>query len=286
MKILVPVGCRSDEGLSKPIIKRLINDDFFEVRTYHIEKPGTFELPYSDINYLLNNKKMDLVFITGDRIEMTAAACCAFHNNTPIAHYLAGVQNFPLTTLDDINRHCITLWSDIQFVESKVCMLNVEMLMQSIKKKANIYIVGITHLEDLEIDESILPNEEYDLFLLNPSLDTAESKWEYSPNKRIIIGSNPDPHPIEWKIISSDIYYGNLPRPQFLGLLKNCERFITNSSAAYYEAPAFLRSEQIIMIGARNKNRTPVLFTNNKGPPASELIITHLKKWWNNKNET
>ncbi|KKK55505.1 hypothetical protein LCGC14_3073890, partial [marine sediment metagenome] len=67
-------------------------------------------------------------------------------------------------------------------------------------------------------------------------------------------------------------------------LLKNCERFITNSSAAYYEAPHFLREEQIIMVGARNKNRTPVL-TNNKGTPASELILKHLKNYWRNKNE-
>ena len=282
MKVLIPIGCRSDEGLSKPIIKRLKEDPFFEVHTKKMIRPGNFSVSYNDIEPFEIIFKPDLVFITGDRIEMTAVACCAFHNNIPIAHYFAGVQNFPLTTLDDINRHVITLWSDIQFVESKICMLNVEMLLQSIKKPTNCHIVGITHLENLEINESLIPKEEYDLFLLNPEPNI--SPWAYKDRKRIIIGSNPDPNPIKWKIISTDIYYDNLPRAQFLGLLKNCERFITNSSAAYYEAPHFLREEQIIMVGARNKNRTPVL-TNNKGTPASELILKHLKNYWRNKNE-
>ena len=75
----------------------------------------------------------------------------------------------------------------------------------------------------------------------------------------------------------------NVPRPQFLGLLKNCKRFITNSSAAYYEAPAFLLPEQIIIVGDRNKERssnfyglTPLI------EGASNRIIDELERWWKN----
>ena len=83
----------------------------------------------------------------------------------------------------------------------------------------------------------------------------------------IQIGCNPDLRVGKWGGV--DQYYDNLPRPQFLGLLKNCRRFITNSSAAIYEAPHFLKPEQIIMVGDRNRNRP-------KGPfktGASDRIV-------------
>jgi hypothetical protein len=66
-----------------------------------------------------------------------------------------------------------------------------------------------------------------------------------------------------------------LDRPEFMGLLKNCKLFITNSSAAIYEAPHFLKPRQIIQIGMRNRNR-------DRGPfetGASDKIVEVLKKW-------
>jgi UDP-N-acetylglucosamine 2-epimerase len=72
-----------------------------------------------------------------------------------------------------------------------------------------------------------------------------------------------------------DIYYPNLPRPQFLGLLKNCHRFVTNSSCAIYEAPHFLKPEQIVQIGNRNLNRPRGPFE----PGASDRIVAILKDY-------
>jgi UDP-N-acetylglucosamine 2-epimerase len=284
-KVLIPVGCRSDEGLSKPIIKRLKEDDFFNPVHVCNLIPGNFFNAYFEIqSSYMNGQQFDLVFITGDRIEMTAAACWAFHNNIPIAHYFAGVLNYPLATMDDINRHCISLWSEIQFTESLRCAENLHELFNSINKKSNNHIVGITHMEDIEIDISLIPNEEYDLFLLNPTTlrNDSKIKWDYKDRKRIIIGSNPDPKPIEWKIISTDRYYDNLPRSQFLGLLKNCKRFITNSSSAIYEAPSFLDKDHIITIGDRNKNRTQFEYKKTD-KLASEKIVETLKNWWRDK---
>ena len=53
-------------------------------------------------------------------------------------------------------------------------------------------------------------------------------------------------------------YMENMERSKFLGLLKNCNFFFTNSSAAYYEAPYFLEEKQIVHIGQRNKERSEV----------------------------
>lgn len=287
-RILVPVGCRSDEGLSAPIIKRLKQNENFEVIDINLTA-GQFIPNYS----LYFKNHVDIVFITGDRIEMTAAACWAFHNHMPIAHYFAGVLNHPISTLDDINRHCISLWSDIQFVESKICMFNLELLFQAIGKKPNCHLVGITHLEDLEIDISLVPKYSYDLVLYNPikigsqeEVKTILKSINKNKRKWILIGDNPDPYKnlFHLLMIQKQIkpeYYDNLPRAQFLGLLKWCSSFITNSSSAYYEAPAFLKPEQIVIVGDRNKKRTSNF--HNLTPlieGASNRIITQLEKWW------
>ena len=50
-------------------------------------------------------------------------------------------------------------------------------------------------------------------------------------------------------------------KENFIQLLANCERFITNSSCAFYEAPFFLHHNQIIKVGRRNKNREIANYT-------------------------
>lgn len=275
MKILIPIGCRSDEGLILPIIKRLQKDPFFECTLYKLI-PSNFIESYKETIDEIRIIKPDLILCVADRIEMCAAACAAFHNNVKIGHVYAGCINYPLSTFDDINRHCISLWSDIQFVESKKAFLNITNLFTSIGKQTNCYTVGISHFDDLEIDESLVPEKPYDLILINPTTLIEDKKITIKQvRKHIVIGQNPDPQIFDNEMIKSPTY-DNLPRPKFLGLLKNCERFITNSSAAIYEAPHFLKSEQIIHIGERNKNR-------DKGPfeiGASDKIVKILKEYF------
>jgi GDP/UDP-N,N'-diacetylbacillosamine 2-epimerase (hydrolysing) len=291
-RILVPIGCRSDEGLSAPVIKRL--REHFEVMALQLE-PQNFGQSYKIVDYWCRD--YDLVLITGDRVEMCAAAAAAFHNKVPIAHFYAGVINDPITTFDDIDRHCITLWSDIIFCESlgtkqiATDLWFVSSGKKTLDKKA-CYIVGISHLDDLEIDESKVPRvmengtpldivEPYALLLMNAEPLNTKGYYTIPWGGSIIqIGGNPDGtvrnhsevHPYKNQRVS---YYPNLPRPQFLGLLKNCQRFITNSSAAIYEAPYFLKPEQIVMVGDRNKNRP-------RGPiktGASDRIVEILREY-------
>jgi len=264
-KILVPIGCRSDEGLSAPVIKRLCKH--FEVETIHLV-PQDFEASYSRMNEILK-RHFDLVFITGDRVEMCAAAAAAFHNKILIAHFGAGVTNDPITTFDDVDRHCITLWSDIQFCEDGYSKAETEALLHSIKK-SNSYVVGITHLDDLKVDESKVMKEPYDLLLINAEplgITPNHIKERFA----IQIGGNPD----GGVSFIGDIVYPQVPRSQFFGLLNQCQRFITNSSAAIYEAPHFLKPEQIIMIGDRNKNRPIGPFKTG----ASDRIVKILQEF-------
>jgi len=299
MKILISQGCRSDIPLSDPIIKRLKADPFFEVIILKLN-PESFGDSYFKVKTICLHEKPDLFLAIGDRVEMAAGACAAFHTNIPIAHYGAGITNYPISTWDDINRHCITLWSDIVMCEDKHSAYITMHLWYIVNKIVslrydNIYIVGHSHLDDIEVDESLVPKisqgcydipKPYDLVLYNPTTMYKEEFGEIIEDleydSTIWIGSNPDPSGSTYN--PKDYfknYYENLPRSEFLGLLKSCKRFISNSSCVYYEAPLFLKPEQIIIIGDRNKNRS----TKFDGKPgASDKIVEILKEYWSKKN--
>ena len=311
--VCVPVGCRSDAGLSAPIIKGLKEQDWCECQVVQLE-PQQFIPSYQLMDCVCkgyrhignhNAKKPDLVFITGDRVEQCAAAAAAFHNQIKIAHYGAGVVNYPLTTYDDVDRHQITLWSDLQFVESEETAEVVWDLKHSVGLKSNMHLVGIPHLDDLEVDISKIPyqqvcepNEDeerktgfykydvlipYDLVLYNTptigdcSKDIASIRDLISNSYSVLIGGNPDGDDADDKLsVCVDEYYPDLPRAQFFGLLKNCQRFITNSSAAIYEAPHFLKPEQIVQIGNRNYNRPRGPFQTGASDKIVEILRDYL----------
>jgi len=244
---------------------------------------------------MLRFRKPNIVFITGDRPEMVVAAMVAFHMNIPIAHYYAGILNPEFMTHDTIDRHCITLWSDIQFVESEVCKVNVEMLLASIKKEVNCKVVGISHLENMQLDESLVPEYSYNLILYNiPSKNKEQIEYvidfvkQFNIAPIIWIGSNPDGDNIAMKKAAKQMlnvkWYDEVPRNQYLGLLKNCHQFVSNSSDIHYIAPHFLKQKQIISIGNRNKRRTSGLYNNLDGK-ASVKIRKYLEYWRSNKNE-
>jgi UDP-N-acetylglucosamine 2-epimerase len=236
----------------------------------------------SDMQFRRKDLKPDLVYIAGDRTEMLGCAAAAFHNNIPIVHYGSGVVNGLITTFDDINRHCIGLWATIALCEDRKSYMTINRLWNTIGKdtlrdKMNMHIVGNVYLDDWEVDENLVPNEPYDLILINPTTLTNEFavQWE-TIRKEISIGCNPDAgYSKNFKVT-----YDNLPRPQFLGLMKNCERYITNSSNVYYESDkAGLKEEQIVMVGSRNINRSSPKQWNQDWS-SSDKIVKILKKWW------
>jgi len=289
--ILVTQGCRSDKGLSDPIISRLLGKRC-AVRVLDLI-PADYEKSYLVMDdYLKMHEKPDLVLITGDRVEQCAAATSAFLNNVKIAHYGAGITN-TIATYDDILRHTITLMSDIQLCENVAAQWVVWDVMKAVGLTPNSYNTGTTHLDDIIIDESKVPTvkphwidgdgytRRYDLILYNTptkcdySADIAAIRELIGDSYSVLVGGNPDGNAetelCEWV----DEWHENLPRPQFLGLLKNCTRLITNSSVAYYEAPHFLQPDQIILIGERNKNRAKVEVAPGGSDKIVEVILDY-----------
>ncbi len=286
-KITVLKGCRSDSGLITPILKRLkedmIENEFFgridEVNLI----PSDYMGSYAKMDWYLKHNTPDLVIVPADRIEMMAAATCCFLYGIPIAHIYGGITNYPLSTVDDTFRHNISLMSDIVFVENDAASRTVDYLRTNIgKHKIWIKTIGNLYMCDYEVDESTV-DEPFCIVLYNgyKGSDNLGDKQKIIKNittKRVVvISGNPDSSfTPKFDLHHIVTYNENLPRSIFLGLLKHCDRFITNSSSAYYEAPTFLKPEQIILIGDRNKARSSLNLP--EGNP--DLVIETIKNWF------
>lgn len=284
MRLLISRACRSDYPLSDPIIKKLRKEQWCHFQTIDLV-PANFLESYKKCQNLFDNFEYDLVLCIGDRIEVLPLAICASLHHQKIMHLGAGIINQTISTFDDLFRHQITILSDIALCEDRKSYMTTYKLWETIgrnklKDKNNIHIIGNPYDINLdEIDESLVPDEPYDLVLINPTTTIKEIPMFLSKENTIIIGSNAD-----GRIPNLKPTYDNLPRPQFLGLLSKCQRFISNSSCTRYEAPMFLKPEQIVQIGARNKLRSSKFENMQAG--ASDRIIEILKQYWrNNQNE-
>jgi GDP/UDP-N,N'-diacetylbacillosamine 2-epimerase (hydrolysing) len=200
------------------------------------------------------------VLAVGDRIETYNFVLQQYVNGKHIIHLWAGEAS--QGTYDEVFRHSMTLMSDIQLCTNKAASKVVKKICDTVGKKPNAVVVGNIMADNLDVDESILDDklckDSFDLILYNPCLETMSEDMK-EINDEIIL----DEKPYIWILPNMDrgaekITQANtptLPRPKFLALLKNCHKFITNSSSAYYEAPFFLTEDQIIKVGLRNKNR-------------------------------
>lgn len=302
IRILISHPCRSDQALIEPLIQVLQKEEWCELHRIQLVF-GDYLESYKNCQYYFENfQEIDLVIIIGDRVEQLALCQCAFFHRLPICHYGSGITN-TIATFDDIDRHVISLYADVCLCEDQNSAKLTKLLKEVIRKitddsgyylkdleKHDIYVVGNLYWESLsEIDESLVPSEPYDLVLFNP--ETLNNNYRpridvSTPRIIVIIGSNPD-FSVKWTLMGEgDIYYKSVPRSQFLGLLKRCQRFITNSSSAYYEAmPLGLKREQIVLIGERNKNRSTPMEWSGQDYKSSERIVEIIRKWWKNQNE-
>ena len=177
--------------------------------------------------------KAKIVLLTGDRRETHRRAVQAFLDHKYIIHYYAGIKDKYYSTYDSYFRHCITILSNEQWVESKKCAKVVRKLCKAIGKKPLIKIVGSNHLLGVILDYEKVPEEPYNLVLYNPCTKI----------KEVFIGPNLDEQ------------YGSLPQEQLLALVKECKKFYTNSSCGVYEAPFLINKKNIVWLGKRNKGR-------------------------------
>ena len=213
----------------------------------------------------------DYILACGDRKELFDFCLYWWRKGKKIIHLWAGEVS--QGTHDEVYRWAITHMSMMALCTTPEAKQRVIDFYDTVGSNGCTRIVGNVMLDNM-------PNLEYDVVLYNPviKIDQIDSDvkdiclllkglafW-FPPNGDV--GSSKVDHYVNMP---------NLPRAQYLAILKHCRRFITNSSSAYYEAQFLLYQEQIVIIGERNKERSSK-YENMAIPNASDNIIKILKE--------
>lgn len=190
MKIGVLTSSRADFGIYLPLLKKLDNDSFFDLKIIAF---GTHGSPYhgetvSDIrdsgfndidliqSLLLNDNPngistsygltvtkfadywkdstFDLVFCLGDRFEMSAAVQAGLPFGVKFAHIHGGETT--LGAIDNVYRHQISFASSIHFSSTEVYKRKIETIIDDIK---NVHNVGSLSLDGIEEFQFMKENE-------------------------------------------------------------------------------------------------------------------------------
>lgn len=222
-----------------------------------------------------DEKQADYILAVGDRTETFDFVLKQFRRNKSIIHLWAGEVS--QGTHDEVYRHSMTLMSMMQLCTNPTSQNRTEKLCRAVGKEPNARTVGNVMLDDLSVDESMVPKEPYDLVLYNPPTRLSVKEIEEELNcitsqlgsKFIWIEPNQD---MNRHLVDSHFTHRTIPRKMFIGLLKNCKRFLTNSSCQYYEAPSFLKPSQIIPIGKRNFSRESKFSNMTIGGATNKII--------------
>lgn len=269
-RICIVTSHRAERGLLQPLIDRLEAHPEFELDLFSLHPNAVFAFNHATASKHFMLHSVDIVILPCDRAEALAGALAAFDRGIPIIQFHAGDTG--TVSKDETHRHIISLMASVHLCNGPSAKTVVIDLLTSIGRSTDhVYDVGSTAFDDVEIDESMVPGcHPYDLVmyhpptndpeLINRDLDEIENLleprvpvcWCYpngDPGSGIIIERIESFNDMPWTP-------RNLPRRRFLGLVKHCTRFIGNSSSMVLEAPMWIREDQIIHIGDRNRNRS------------------------------
>ncbi len=232
---------------------------------------GVFHLSFVDV---LHNEKPNWLILAGDRNETLIGAICGAYTYTPTAHIQAGELS---GNIDGMARHSIGKMVHLHFAANKDAS---DRLLKLGEEKFRIKNVGAPQLDDLKkINQNNFKKialkysfnyknkiclvvfhpvtEEFkdldkQIKILIKALDKIDLlKFWILPNNDAgfekIVNHILKSRKIDTKIIK------NLPRNDYLAILKNSQFIIGNSSSGIIEAPSY--KIPAINIGSRQKNR-------------------------------
>lgn len=291
-RICVSTGNRAEEGLLKPVMDRIEKHPDMELIVWRISDSDPMDEILRASEYYFENVKPDVALLPTDRKEMLMVAIAAFFTGIPIIHFHAGDINPTGSSYDETIRPMISLMASCWLCNGGESTENVKDLLDAVYRTTDgVYNVGSTAFDDIEVDDLLVPNHPYDLVVYHPPTATPEvipkelEEIEHllNNNRFVFWGYPNSDEPGSGTIIEyiksvkqrrGDMIevFNHISRPLFLGLMKHCSRYITNSSSAIYEA-MFLKEGQIVHIGYRNAER---VFSKIE-PGASDKIIKILE---------
>lgn len=245
---------------------------------------GVFITSFVDV---LCSYNPDWVVLAGDRGEQLAAAISSSYSYVPTAHIQAGELS---GNIDGLARHAIGKLVHLHFAANTDA---VERLVKLGEEKWRIHNVGAPQLDDMRLTvlnledftQQIKPRQ-YNLCVYHAVTEEFYHVTNHIRNfciavkhdsrKRIWILPNNDAGSslVRSEIIESmsgDIIYDNLPREQYLSLLKFCNCIVGNSSSGILEAPFY--KVPAVNVGNRQHGRIQANNVINCGNTVDEIQL-------------
>ena len=292
MKILIVYANRAEESILNPIYKELKNrcyTDYINLSNHidDITLDSNLSKIYEWTYQHLSENEYDKVVVLGDRREIMFACLACFIKQIPLVQLASGDVSTSLATVDDYFRHLITIMTTQQISFSEKSLNTTEKLLESINVVPNVKQFVNPTLSNIDISSLKREIEEpYDLILVHPQSLSQKGTIKdmikvkntiIKGKKNIIIRGNEDKNSGILETLWEELggCYNTVDKNRFLSFLKYCDRFITNSSCSYYEAPLFLEEKQIVRIGSRNKGREIVKY-NKEDLNSTERMVEYI----------
>lgn len=209
---------------------------------------------------IIDVEKPDWVLLAGDRGEQLMGAIAASYTYTPVAHIQAGELS---GNIDGMTRHAIGKLVHMHFAANEDAANRLKKLGEETFRIFNVGAPQVdemvqakyTELDELEDRLNVPLKNGYVLAVMHPVTEEASRAGDQAKifvnalNKiklpKIVILPNNDAGSILVKEAITEgkrgryYLYSNLKREDYLGLLKNTELIIGNSSSGLLEAPTF-----------------------------------------------
>jgi UDP-hydrolysing UDP-N-acetyl-D-glucosamine 2-epimerase len=223
----------------------------------------------------LERQKPDALVLLGDRFETAAAALAATVARVPLVHLHGGEQTEG--AFDDALRHAITKLSHLHFVSHAEYGRRVVALGED---PATVHVVGAPGLDNLRRDD-LADRAELEQLLGMPlaaplvvvtvhpttlaatphaDADAIAAAMDRVPATYVVTLPNNDPGNAEVRESMERAARGERRRAvealgerRYLGLLRQCDAVLGNSSSAVIEAPAI--GVPVVNVGDRQKGR-------------------------------
>jgi UDP-hydrolysing UDP-N-acetyl-D-glucosamine 2-epimerase len=241
--------------------------------------------------------RSDIVMVVGDRVEAFAAASAGHLSGRVVAHVHGGDR--AQGQVDDALRHAITMLAHVHFAATRDSAERIVKLGEDLRR---VHVVGSPGLDGILEDAASQhrQNGRFGLMVLHPtSPDQAMEERRTRTllracnaaglrNLHIVLPNN-DPgasgiiRALKRHANGDCIVHDNLVRPHFLGLLRDADVLVGNSSAGIIEAASF--GTPVIDVGDRQKGRLRGENVTNV-PFRVDAIRSALQKYCNGHRPT
>ncbi len=226
----------------------------------HVTQAKSLGIFLSALPDIIDTEQPDWILLAGDRGEQLMGAIAGAYTYTPVAHIQAGEVS---GNIDNMTRHAIGKLAHLHFASNEDA---ANRLIKLGEEAFRVYNVGAPQIDEMveskctelsQIEKELCINlqQGYILGVLHPVTEEADKAaaqaeifikaLNHYDIPKIIILPNNDAGSVGVRNAIQEFrqgeyyMYANLKREDYLGLLKNTECIVGNSSSGLLEAPTY-----------------------------------------------